>query len=234
MEEWTRLFAVKSDRRTRGTSVSPHSKLMTLLFVVIGTHAGWVLAQANCGQLQFGFGPWDYRYATEHQRSVVETNHFTTDVEQLRAAITGTIAGDISYTLQALPNHPRALWAMVRLSRKQGAEKPSGAKYGVGCWFDRAIRFAPDDGEVRLLFGLWLAGKGEKNQATELLQSARGLIEADDRLKDNSNILYNLGLGFFDVGRYDDAVDYAKRARELGFPLDGLEKKLRQANKWKD
>ena len=225
---------------TPQSRIGPHSpalRPMTFLavaFAIVAASTGQVFAQSECGALQFGFGPWDYRRATEYQRTVVESNHFTLEVEQLRAAITGSIAGDISYTLQALPNHPRALWAMVRLSRKQGLEKPTGSKYSVGCWFDRAVRFAPDDGEVHLLFGLWLAEKGERKPATEQLEIARGLIEADPGQKDDSNIAYNFGLGFFAVGRYDDAVAYAKRAKELGFPLDGLERKLRQANRWKD
>jgi hypothetical protein len=46
------------------------------------------------------------------------------------------------------------------------------------------------------------------------------------------NMWYNLGLGYFDVSRFDDAVACAKRAQELGFPLQGLESKLRRANKW--
>jgi hypothetical protein len=192
------------------------------------------VGQANCGSMENGFGPYDYRTATEYQRNIVETHHFTQEVEQLRSGLSSSIGGELSYTLRALPNHPRALWAMVRLSRKENTEKPGGSRYTVSCWFDRAVRFAPDDGEVRLLFGLWLSSKAQRNPAAAQLTIARNQIESSDRLKNDPSIVYNLGLGFFDVGRFEEALSYAKRAEELGFPLQGLKNKLRQANKWRD
>jgi hypothetical protein len=194
--------------------------------------SGVATAQTSCGSLENSYGPYDYRHATGDQVGIVEKYHFTTDVEQLRAGVSGSIGGELTYTLRAVPNHPRALWAMVRLSRKDHTDIPPGSKYSIACWFDRATRFAPDDGEVRLLFGLWLVSKGQKAAATQQLDAARQLIDASDRLKDDPNMSYNLGLGFFDVGRYDDAIAYAKRARDLGFPLHGLEDKLRRASKW--
>lgn len=185
-----------------------------------------------CGSLKNGYGPFDYRHAVGDQVSIVEKYHFDSDVEQLRHGMTSYIGGDLSYTLRAIPNHPRALWAMVRLSRKERKEQPQGSQYTVECWFERATRFAPDDGEVRLLYGLWLISNDHKRQASEQLDTARKLMETSDRLKRDPNIAYNLGLGFFDLGRYDDAVAMAKRAQEMGFPLSGLENKLRRANKW--
>lgn len=205
--------------------------IVPLLGVVMLVHSGSAAAQA-CGSLQNGYGPFDYRHAVGDQVSIVEKYHFDTDVEQLRHGLTSYVGGDLSYTLRAVPNHPRALWAMVRLSRKEHTEKPQGSEYTVACWFERATRFAPDDGEVRLLYGLWLTSIAKKSEAAQQLDLARKLIGSSDRLKNDGNMAYNLGLGFFDVGRYDDAVAMAKRAHELGFPMNGLENKLRRANKW--
>jgi tetratricopeptide (TPR) repeat protein len=222
-------------RRRTGTAARPArvcGRLVTALVVGLCLHAPGALAQADCGSLENGYGPYDVRTATHSQIDIVEKNHFNSDVQQLRAGMTSTLGGDLSYTLRALPNHPRALWTMVRLSQKEGTDRPRGSKYTIACWFVRATQFAPDDGEVRLLYGLWLASKGQKAAAKQQLDAARTLIEETERLKTDPNMWYNLGLGYFDVGNYDDAVVFAKRARELGFPLQGLENKLRRVNKW--
>ncbi|HEX6834429.1 MAG TPA: hypothetical protein VF132_12910 [Rudaea sp.] len=221
---------MKRTANVRRSATLIGSTVPLLAFVAL-MHAGFAGAQ-ECGSLENGFGPFDYRHATVHETTIVEKNHFNADVEALRSGMTSSLGGDITYTLRALPNHPRALWAMVRLARKEHTNKPHGSQYTVDCWFERATRFVPDDGEVRLLYGLWLASTGDKKAATTQLNEARALFDLDERQKQDANLLYNLGLGYFDVGRYDEAVALAKRAHALGFPLNGLENKLRQANKW--
>jgi hypothetical protein len=37
---------------------------------------------------------------------------------------------------------------------------------------------------------------------------------------------------YFDMKDYGKAVEYAKKAYDLGFPLAGLRNKLKQAGKW--
>src|SRR6266513_2811729 len=79
----------------------------------------------DCGDpFQNAYGPFDYRTATQAQKVLVESNHFTRPVETLQSGLTGTPGHDIGYTLRAFPNHPRALLAMVRLAQRDKTKKP--------------------------------------------------------------------------------------------------------------
>jgi tetratricopeptide (TPR) repeat protein len=159
----------------------------------------------------------------------VEDYHFNADVELLRRGMTDTnIAHDIDYTLRVFPNHVRALWAMARLAARDKAEQPRGAKYTIDCYFDRAIRFRPDDAQVRMVYGLHLAGARNKAGAVAQLEKAIELGEGD------ATIHYNAGLAFFDLQEFDRAVSQARKAYRLGFPLPGLRDKLKRIGRWEE
>jgi Tfp pilus assembly protein PilF len=189
-------------------------------------------AAQGCGSLVNGFGPYDYRTASQATRRQVELHHFNANVENLRSGQNGYLAGDIDYVLRAFPNHPRALWAMEKLARRDRNEHPLGANWTTACYFRRAVEFQPDDATVRLLYGLHLAERGKKGEAVEELQSAQALIDKDEYLRADANIAYNLGIGFYRVGRYDEAKALALRADELGFPMTGLQNMLKKSGKW--
>lgn len=207
--------------------------LLIFLAVVVGGAAVPTVASArdpyNCGSLQNSFGPFDYRYARQEDRDVVEKHHFDSGVESLKRGITDVrIAHDIDYTLRVFPNHIRALWAMSRLSAREKLEQPPGARFTVDCYFDRAVRFQPEDPRVRLVFGLHLIRKGENDAAVRELDKAAqfGAGQPD--------VHYNIGLAFFDLKDYGRSLEEAKRAYGLGFPLPGLRDKLRGAGQWRD
>lgn len=182
----------------------------------------------QCGSLLNAVGPYDYRTASQAKRDLVEHFHFTEGVETLTAGQSSVgIAADIAYTLRAFPNHPRALLAMAKLAQRQHSERPRGSAYTVSCWFDRAIRFRPDDGNVRLVFGVALMKGGQIAQAIEQLNMA------DKLLPRNANVHYNLGLAYFDTKDFDKSLEHAKLAYELGFPLPGLRQKLERAGHWR-
>lgn len=207
---------------------------MLRTIALLACTAAWIpqLAVAQgfqpCGDIRNPFGPFDYRTATTEAKQLVEGTHFTTQVETLVRGNAATIGGDIDYTLRAFPNNPRALLAMKRLGDKEKREKAAGAKWPVACYFDRAIRFAPDDPAVRLVYGIYLVDKGDSKSAREQLALAH------DAAKNDANISYNLGLAYLDLKDYDLAREHAKRAYELGFPLGGLKKKLQAAGQWRD
>lgn len=191
--------------------------------------AGSAWGQQGCGDLMNGFGPYDYRSATEAQRSLVESAHFTPQVESLASGESqARAAGDIDYTLRAFPNHPRALLAMVKVAEREKTDKPVGSRYTVECWFDRAIRFQPQDGRVRMLFGFYLIRRGKPDEAVKQLEEARALSGED------ANVHYNLGLAYAELNLYDKALAHAHEAYRLGFPLPGLRKKLERAGAWRD
>jgi tetratricopeptide (TPR) repeat protein len=128
--------------------------------------------------------------------------------------------------LNYIPNHYRALDAMARLGIKEKSAKPKGATYSIACYFDRAIRFVPDDGRVRLVQGIYLAKLGKLDEALVQYQ------EAEKTMPDSLNIAYNLGLLYFDMKKYDQSLEYAKKAYGGGITLPGLKNKLAGAGKW--
>jgi tetratricopeptide (TPR) repeat protein len=218
---------------TEGTVVKLVQQAAWTLSLGLTLVAGPVLAQdlSACASLDHGgYGPFDYRTATPTQKRAVESVHFTPEVESLRAGSTSRRGpgGDISYTLGVFPNHPRALVAMMRLVERDRTLTPRGARYSIDCYFERAIRFAPDDVNVRVIFGAFLIKHGKPKAAVEQLQVA------EEHSGESGNVSYNLGLAYFDLKDYAKAREYAKRAREQGFTLEGLENKLRRAGQWKD
>jgi tetratricopeptide (TPR) repeat protein len=196
------------------------------------TIAALTLAQAvtadefSCGSLQSAYGPFDFRIAKLSDIQMTEAYHFTQDVETLKRGSTGTVGADLSYTLSVFPNHYRALAAMMNLQFKIKTDKPPGAKWSVPCYFDRAIRFQPEDPTVRTLFGVYLMRLGQTPDAIGQFEKAVSLGD------DSGNLHYNLGLAYFETRDYDKSVEHARRAYELGFALPGLREKLTKAGKW--
>jgi len=170
----------------------------------------------------------DYRTATAQEKYIVESYHFTRNVELLQSGATGSLGADIAFTLRAFPNHPRALMAMIRLGQRDRTSKPVGSIYPVECWIDRAMRFRPDDLAIRQIRGVYSAMEGKYDPAIADL----ALVLKDD--PDNASAHYNLGLAYFGKRDYESALAEAKRAYALGFALQGLKEKLRAKGKWTD
>lgn len=199
-----------------------------LLGILICTQSFAEVDDFVCGSLQNAYGPFDYR-SDKDKLAIVESYHLTPNVVNLVSTQSaGTIGGDLDYTLRAFPNHHRALMAMMKLGEKENVAKPRGAKYGVECYFQRALRFRDDDATVRMIYASYLSKKGKRVEAL-------GQLDAAERLEsENANIIYNTGLIYFDLKEYDKSLLYAHRAYGLGFPLPGLRDKLRRAGKWKE
>jgi tetratricopeptide (TPR) repeat protein len=203
----------------------------TFVAVVAGVASDPMVAQVigDCGDpFQNAYGPFDYRTATPDQKNIVEQHHFTPAVESLRAGITGTVGGELDYTLRAFPNHARALMAMVRLGQRDKTTKPKGAQYTVECFVERAVQFRPDDPSVRQIRGIYLSLQRKYARAVEDFQAAI------QQQPNNANAHYNLGLAYFELGNYEQAQEEAKLAQSLGFPLEGLKNKLKTKGKWNE
>lgn len=203
------------------------SGISALLMIAVSTT---LQAAPLCGELTTAYGPFDYTNSDDRQKKlpVVEQFHFTPNVEKLIKGQSASVAGDLNYTLITFPNHHRALASMVNLALRDKTSKPRDASYSIDCYFDRALRFKPTDGSVRMIYGNYLLKLGQQDKAIEQLNEAV-------RLKpENPNINYNLGLLYFQKKDYEQAKTYAKKAYELGFPLPGLKNKLMEAGKWED
>ena len=212
-------------------------KFFKLVHAVIILSVSANLQAANyCGELTSSFGPFDYTDSAnrENQGSspsnldVVEHVHFTPSVEHLIKGNTASLGGDLAYTLAVFPNHHRALMALGKLAIRDKDHHPFGSRYSVECYFDRAIRFKPDDGMVRMVYGIFLSQSGNLNEA--IVQ----LVEAVRLQPENANVNYNLGLLYMKKKDYEKAIIYAKKAYQLGYPLPGLRNMLVQAGKWNE
>ncbi|GJL74787.1 tetratricopeptide repeat protein [Nitrosomonas sp.] len=202
------------------------------IFIAVGLvfllNAKILSASSICGDLEHQYGPYDYTDpGIRHTLKLVEHNHFTKEVEQLISGVTTSIGGDLAFVLAAFPNHHRALNAMSRLSLRDKTPKPIGASYSALCYFDRAVRFKPNDAMVRSIFSNHLLKINKIDMALEQL------LFAVDIEPENPTIHYNLGLLYLKKRNYDKAVYFAKKAYAQDFPLPGLRKQLIALGKWR-
>ncbi|MFD2367903.1 tetratricopeptide repeat protein [Pseudoduganella sp. GCM10020061] len=168
----------------------------------------------------------DYLNPSDRSKlKVVEQFHFNADVEALRRGQSGSIGGDIGYTLERFPNHHRALSAMARLALRDKSPQPRGAAYPVDCYFLRALSMNARDAQVRSTYAAYLLAAKREEEALAQLQA---VIEADP---ENATAHYNLGLLHFKRKDYDRARSHADEAYARGFPLEGLKNKLATVNK---
>ena len=102
----------------------------------------------------------------------------------------------------------------------------SGSNQTPDFVYRRAVNFAPADGMVHLLFGIYLEDSGRREEAIEMFDKAADLSPQ------NADINYNLGLMYLKVDQPEQAEMHASRAYERGYPLPGLRKKLVAAGIW--
>jgi len=178
-----------------------------------------------------GFGPFDYREPRKQEKELVESGHYNPGMDAVRKGKMtdelGFVWNQFDYTLRAFPNHPGSLIAIDQLSIKLKSDKPPRAARSAYCYFARAIHYRPDDGLVRLFYGLYLLRREKYDDAIVQLKRA-------DILRPNdANVQYNMGLAYLRKKDYDNALTYAHRAYALGFQLPGLKNQLQSAGKWR-
>ena len=183
----------------------------------------------GCGSLTNHYGPFDYRTERTGRLRIVEGAHFTPEVEAvIRGHTSAYVGDDLSFTLRTSPNHHRALLAAVRLGERTKSPQPPHLEFSIECYFDRAIRFQPDDTVVRSLYAQYLGKSGRAAEAAKQLQTATALA------KDNPLTHYNIGLVYFELKDYDHALAQAHKAAELGYVRPELPDRLKQVGKWQE
>lgn len=186
--------------------------------------------QFDCVASTFGGkGPWDYNSPADRASMlpVVEGGHFDSNVENLvRGLSSADVMDDIHYTLNRFPNHHRALYSMARyfLTKKQSSSP--GAHRSPDCYFDLGMRWRPEDGMVRMIYGIFLHKSGRNEDAVQRYQ------EAIELMPNSAEAHYNLALLYVDGQRYDLATEHAHDAYRLGYPLPGLRNKLKRLGVW--
>ena len=182
------------------------------------------------------YGPFDYRQATPDDRDLVERAHFSLEYDaylkgQKRSSRQMNdlpVAGGFSYTLWSFPNHPRALAAMEDLGYRYKKENLPAGLLRVHCFFQRAARFAPDDALVRALYGYYYARRGKVAEANAQLEKIKSLDAA------TSSAYVYASFAYLAIKEYDKALEAAKQAYQLGYPLPGLRDRLKRLGKWHD
>ncbi|HNT38987.1 MAG TPA: ABC transporter permease [Rubrivivax sp.] len=218
-----------ASRRRRKDQRLRHVVRLSLVCALLGSSAGAYALNVEvpgCGNLSNAFGPWDYRVDRGEPLQLVESAHFTPVVEGLIRGQSSTVAQDLDYTLRAFPNHHRALIAAGRLADRAKSMQPPGLRYPIDCWYERAIRFKPDDLTVRMLFAEWLSKHKREDDALRQLDFVK--VKAGD----NPFTHYNLGLVYVKLGKFDDALSQAHKAAALGMPRQELKQALQAAGRW--
>jgi tetratricopeptide (TPR) repeat protein len=184
--------------------------------------------ESVCGSLDNGnAGPYDYRDpGRAAMLGNVNTNHYNADVQNLVRGETGyQVIGDLDFVLRAFPNHHQALSTMMRYFL-QGGDRSRFRS--AECYFDRAIRLAPDDVYVRQIFSVYLARKQKMPDAIDQLERAIALSP-----EPMMELHYNLGLLYTDSKDFDKANLNASIAYGMGHPLPGLRDKLMRLGQWR-
>lgn len=188
--------------------------------------------EAQCGALraQGQFGPFDYREKSRYKDEfyLVESAHFTRGVETLTQGNSGPLGGDLDYTLRAIPNHHLALRSMMRYYTEKVDPPRPPMRYSADCYFDRAVRMAPDDAVVWVLKGMYAIERGRTQEALDSLGRAAALAP------DDAEVQYNLGLLYLRLNKRDEALKHAQVAYERGFPLPGLRQRLQALGIWRE
>lgn len=204
--------------------------LTTALFVLFANlNAFGQTATLACGSLQNHYGPYDFR--TDKQKlPIVDSAHFTPAVEALVRGSTSSSGpgGDLNYTLTAFPNHHRALMSVMNYGEKVKPLKPKDLPMSVECYFERALRFRPDDTVARMIYATFLAKNKRDSEAGKQLETV------STAAGDNAFTAYNIGLIYFDMKDYDRALAQAHKAYGLGFSAPNLRDQLKSVGKWRD
>jgi len=183
-----------------------------------------------CGPVGVGStteGPYDYR--VDHKRiRFIESNHFNPQVQALIKGQSSSIGGDLSFLLTFVPNHHKALLLLITFGERLKWTQPYLLKYPYECWYDRAIRWRPDDPLVHMIYAMYLDKRSRPNDALPELRTAAALAG------DNGFTQYNIGLIYLEMKQYDLALTQAHKAQALGFDRPALRDGLKAAGKWQE
>ncbi len=197
-----------------------------------GSSAPWVGVDFRgfaCAGEHMRYGPYDYANA-EHRATklpIVESYHFTPEVQQLLRGKSGSVIGDLQYTLRAFPNHYKALRSISYYDiLYKNTEGMNNVSPSVECYFQRAINFVPADATVHILYAIFLKKINKVNLAEAEYKKA---IELEpEKLK----FRYMYGLFLVKQKKYNAAKEQAEIIYNKNYPETKLKMKLHSVGYW--
>jgi tetratricopeptide (TPR) repeat protein len=201
--------------------------------------AGHVALAEECGPVPLpgAAGPYDYvdsKYSWN--LNDISQNHWVPAQRELKDNRIQWALYQINYLLIRVPNHYPALFELGRIQQKYPGVIYNPALAGKDevlefpptpeCYFNRAFRYRPNDATLWMLFGMYHHKTGKLDEALVHYRKAESMDP------ESSEIQYNLGLLYFDLKDYEPARQHAQKAYALGYPLEGLRKKLAAAGQW--
>ena len=203
-----------------------------LVAIVVGCTCGvsaFAQEVPGCGSLTNAYGPFDFRNYGDRSKylPVVESYHFTPEVRMLQKGRSGTLVGDLTYTLRAFPNHPAALDALARYVLRGGKFGPDDDITSAECYFERASVWAPDDPVVHVIYANYLFKRRKKDEARTHYETALKFAP------ESAEINYSAGLFFLELGDLERAKQLAAVAYRRDYPLPGLKNKIEAAERRK-
>jgi hypothetical protein len=136
-------------------------------------------------------------------------------------------AGETSYTLaRSSESHPMF---STMLTLRGRAYFELGRYDDAKDDFGRAIQLHPDVPDPYAAWGLLLRQAGHLPEARDVLE--RGVKGTKGG---TAELHYLLGIVLTDMKDYEPALEHAKLAYKMGYPLPGLKRKLQNAGHWSD
>lgn len=137
------------------------------------------------------------------------------------------VAGETGFTLaRSSPTHP--LYATM-LTLRGRANFELGLMKDAQQDFARAAQLHPDVGDSYAAWALLLRRTGHRPEARDVLE--RGIKGTKGG---TAELHYLLGIILTEMQDYTPALEHAKLAYKMGYPLLGLKRKLQKSGHWTD
>lgn len=147
--------------------------------------------------------------------------------ERFRLHYYEQVVGECNYTIErSAKTHP--MYAKMLTLRGRALHEIGKAQEGFGD-FKLAVHLHPTISDPYAAWALILRRHGERAKARQILEDGIAATNGG-----NAEMHYLLGLVLAELEDYEPAMKHAKSAYELGYPLPGLKRKLKDAGHWRD
>jgi tetratricopeptide (TPR) repeat protein len=144
-----------------------------------------------------------------------------------KANLLSRVVDDATYTYERAD--PKGIMYPLIASVLAQAKAVNGDRAEAVGILQRAIEEQPDRFESYGTLANLYREEHKLGEAVQIMQQANAATGGE-----SAEVQYNLGLLNLEAGNVDAAVENARRAYELGYPLPGLRNKLAKLGRWSD